>query len=485
MKKQICAILAAAMMLSAFTGCQKRQDSSPASETIPTSAEDTAEHSGTLLADFPVPERFTGDWTGVEGCVTVHADAAISLPEVDTIPTATVKRHFFTQEDADKLREVFTGDSPFYEETIVTKQSLQKRLEVYYDMERGVIPIQLDGGNTKEVLEGYIERTKAAIEEAPDESDRIPRDFILQKESDSPERDELSGWSEADGRKIHYSIHNMRNFGIGTSATVYLDGYGNNNYCCSYELEEVPDMLTSMEPAISEKEAIAMGDALLERLGVLDMVCDQINAVNYYTVDYLLSYYTDNSIANNSIEEIHDAGYKMRYVRSVGGVPVIYTENSGSASPVGESGLQTWGYEYMEIYVNKDGVVYFSWGNPYTQPEIDTTAAELLPFSDIQDIFAKMIMVTSEDLLAINIKNGFEVHESKDVHDITLRLMRIRDKDNVTEGRLIPVWDFWALDKAHAVDRSYSKYVYEDGYERIVLTINALDGTIIDRDMGY
>ena len=56
MKKQIYAILAAAMMLSAFTGCQKRQDSSPASETIPTSAEDTAEHSGTLLADFPVAD---------------------------------------------------------------------------------------------------------------------------------------------------------------------------------------------------------------------------------------------------------------------------------------------------------------------------------------------------------------------------------------------------------------------------------------------
>ena len=96
-----------------------------------------------------------------------------------------------------------------------------------------------------------------------------------------------------------------------------------------------------------------------------------------------------------------------------------------------------------------------------------------------------MIMVTNEDLLAINIKNGFAVHESKDVHDVTLRLMRVRDKDNVTEGRLIPVWDFWALDKAHAVDRSYSKYVYEDGYERVVLTINALDGTIIDRDLGY
>lgn len=478
MKKQICAILSLAMLFGAFTGCNQTRPALP--ESPAPAAESASPDEGTRLADYALPDRFTGDWTGVEGCVNVHADAAISLPEADTVPTATVKRHFFTQADADKIREVFTGSSPFYEEIGSTKQSLQKLLNVYYDMQQGVIPIQLDGGSTQEVLERYIARTKAAIEEAPDESQRTAKDFLLRADTDRPEYENLHGRSEADGKIYHYYIGNTRNSAIGTNAIVYQEGYGDTNSCHAYALDDLPDSLPSVEPAITQTEAMSMADALLERLGLRDMVCGEIQGVNYYAYDSLQSYYP-----NGSTQTLFDAGYKMRYVRSVGGVPVIHTPNSGSASADGEADLPGWGYEQMEICVNGDGVVYFRWDQPYEQPEIETTAAELLPFGDIQDIFVKMIMVTNEDRLAINLKNGFEVHENMDVHDVTLRLMRVRDKYNGQEGRLIPVWDFWALNRSQAVDPSYSKYVYGDGYDEVVLTVNALDGTVIDRDFGY
>ena len=63
--------------------------------------------------------------------------------------------------------------------------------------------------------------------------------------------------------------------------------------------------------------------------------------------------------------------------------------------------------------------------------------------------------------------------------------MRIRSKDNFSEGVLIPVWDFWGTTRMHAVDRAYSDMVYEEGHYEIALTINAIDGTIIDRNIGY
>ena len=62
--------------------------------------------------------------------------------------------------------------------------------------------------------------------------------------------------------------------------------------------------------------------------------------------------------------------------------------------------------------------------------------------------------------------------------------MRIRDRENFDEGMLIPVWDF----------RGTVEYAYDgwDNYgftgdheERIFLTVNAVDGSIIDRDLGY
>lgn len=485
MKKQICALLASVLLSLSLAGCQETHSLTlhAAAETPPSeSIQELSGHSA-LLSDYSVPERFTGDWTGVEGCVNVHADAAINLPQADTVPTATVKRHFFTQEDADKIREVFTGDSPFYEDVYPTKQSLQQTLNVYYDMEQGKIPIDTDHATTVEELRAYyIEPLKAKIETAPDESERIPADYTLQTDAQSPNMDHLHGWSEADGKKFQYRIHNIREFSIGTSVQVYRSEYADvNGRICGINEEAAGwSNLDFAEPATTKDEAIAIAKALLEQLGLTDMVCDEINPLNYYKEVLFATYYS-----NPPLPEVFDTGYHMRFIRSVGGIPVTNT-GGGSSSPEDGSDMTCgWGYERIEVWVNGDSVINFYWENPYTQPEIETASNQLLPFSDIQDIFAKMIMITNEDILAQNIANGFVVYKNMDVHDVTLSLMRIRDKGNATEGRLIPVWDFWAMDKAHVVDRSYSEYVYQDGYDEVILTINALDGSIVDRGFGY
>lgn len=485
MKKQICALLASVLLSLSLAGCQETDSLTvhAAAETPPSEPiQELASHPASL-SDYSVPERFTGDWTGVEGCVNVHADAAINLPNVDAVPTATVKRHFFTQEDADKIREAFTGNSPFYENVYPTKQSLQQTLNVYYDMEQGKIPIDTDHATTVEELrEYYIEPLKAEIETAPDEAVRIPADYTLQTDAKHPERDNLRGWSEADGRKFQYRIHNIRDFGVGTSVQVYREEYGNINGVIKCMDEEAAGWsnLDFVEPSTTKDEAIAIANALLEQLGLTDMVCKEINSLIYYKEAPFASYYS-----NPPLREVFDTGYCMRFIRSVGGIPVTNTGGGSSSPEDGSDKTGGWGYEQIAIWVNGDSVINFYWANPYTQPEIETASNQLLPFSDIQDIFAKMIMVTNEDLLAQNIANGFELHKIMDVHDVTLSLMRIRDKDNVTEGRLIPVWDFWAMDKAHAVDRSYSDLVYEGGYDEVILTINALDGSIVNRKFGY
>lgn len=174
----------------------------------------------------------------------------------------------------------------------------------------------------------------------------------------------------------------------------------------------------------------------------------------------------------------------MHYVRTVNGFPITYTGRGGSSTPDNED-IESWAYEEMTVYAAEDGIVYFYWMNPYTEPVVQTADTALMDFGDIQDIFAKMIMVTNEDLKAQNTASGFVCQRNMDVYDVQLHLMRIRDKYNTTEGTLVPVWDFYGINKLQAVDRSYSKYVYEDGYDEIVLTVNAVDGTIIDRGLGY
>ena len=56
------------------------------------------------------------------------------------------------------------------------------------------------------------------------------------------------------------------------------------------------------------------------------------------------------------------------------------------------------------------------------------------------------------------------------IHRADLTLMRIRDKGTTT-GRIVPVWDFWGS--------------ADESFDQVLLTLNAVDGSVIHRDFGY
>lgn len=99
----------------------------------------------------------------------------------------------------------------------------------------------------------------------------------------------------------------------------------------------------------------------------------------------------------------------------------------------------------------------------------------LLPFSSIQAIFEKMIVI---------VDNEYDTSEEKwtceyFIDHVTLGLMRLTERNVGSQGLLVPVWDFFG----HSVD-SYGIQRGTSGYTSL-LTINAIDGSIIDRTMGY
>ena len=65
-----------------------------------------------------------------------------------------------------------------------------------------------------------------------------------------------------------------------------------------------------------------------------------------------------------------------------------------------------------------------------------------------------------------------------DVDNVVLRYARISEADNFDSGLLVPVWDFEGT-----IDDGYSWE--KEAMPESVLTINAIDGTIIDHTLGY
>ena len=448
-------IVLLSLLLLAGCGSESPQPLVTGSAPIVIAGAETGFAGSVPLSDYEAPERFTGEWTGLEGCLLVTADAKVVLPAVEDMPIASIGRSEFTQADADKLLEVFLKGNTLYEERGMTKAEIGQKLESYKAMQRGEIPLALDGERTAAELPEVIERWQQYYDEAPEDSELIPAAAEFQA---GDYWSEISGFAQVEGEKLHAVIENSND---RNEALFWLDGYGGRN---GINATPASFMDEPWEIAITEEEALEMGTGLMEELG-LDVVCGLIEPV-VYSVDY------------------SGIGYHMEFVRTVNGVPISYSELPGTAVEDGDSG-RLWGYERISVYAGVDGIVYFCWENPHTEPLVQSTGTKLMAFEDISGIFAKMIMIKNNDIQIANGKNGFDVIHSMDVDRVELNLMRLRDKGEYEKGLVIPVWDFKATTSARAADESYSHLVYDGSRYETVLTLNAIDGTVIDRELGY
>lgn len=469
MKRFLCYTLAAVFAMSALTGCQKTPDrpvvTAKNQEQMLNAAANGSENSSPLSA-LDVPKRFTGEWSGVDGCVTVQSDADIILPQAQAIPTAAVARRSFTQEDADRMLSAILGGQELYQ-NLETKQEIREHIALAQKVQRGEVPASEFGEFAKaEDMPHYIEELTKQLQDAPDEDSPFPASRTLEPTEDDYYDAAIQGWTTVNGKKMQVDIHNMT--GSVDSAVFWIDGFDSTT-----PLSSLKENLTE---SISESDARATGDDLIKEIGLTGVVCDQASPVAFARWDY-------DPDTGERLEPPHIAGtgYELEYVRCADGFPISYTPFSGTSFQSGsDANAGPWAYERISVCVTADDVVCFRWESPYTEPVIQTEDTQLLKFDDIADIFGKMIIVKNSELKEMNERNQLHSTRNIDVDQVRLGLMRIRSKGNLDEGLLIPVWDFWGT----------VTFCQDDGMEpwdeyTIVLTVNAIDGTVIDREFGY
>lgn len=104
---------------------------------------------------------------------------------------------------------------------------------------------------------------------------------------------------------------------------------------------------------------------------------------------------------------------------------------------------------------------------------MDNANVSLLSFDDIMKIFQKQIFMN------VYLDTGYP--ETMHITNIRLSYMRMRKPDS-KDYYLLPVWDFLGYCTDEDVDDLMSRSWYEN---QSFLTINAIDGSIIDRNVGY
>lgn len=468
MKKKTMRVLSAALAVTLLSGCGAAQTNTPA-ETSVNQAMLLEKSAQPQESAYTFPEKFTGDWTGQEGKLTIHADAQVVAELGTALPTATVEPREFNQEDVDNLLKVLLKGEPLYSH-VQTKQELQGHLDYINSPDwtsapgKPSDPASLEA-RRKELNAWYTAEIAKAPEEKP----------ILHGFYDSDDPKWIGGTATVDGTEWEVSIRNDTDYGWTSAYIERTD--------CKYRKYDAP------LSAVSKEEAVAQGNALMQELGI-----------GYALVD---------AQPSQEYGEVGNRIWKLYYAPSVNGIPVsgsrmdrMETWDDGtqhpryqywvySASEEINPDIVSWKLESIYLDVSKEGILSFHWMAPSTQPVVQQAQSALLPFEEIASIANTMlpeVIVGPKEtpLTKLDQYNGFDTRMDVDITKVSLSLMRIRDKGSL-QGTIVPVWDFWGTSDWY--DAEPNAYGYQEkgmNYEyQPMLTLNAVDGTVVDRQLGY
>ena len=172
----------------------------------------------------------------------------------------------------------------------------------------------------------------------------------------------------------------------------------------------------------------------------------------------------------------HGPAYEFQFVRTVNGLPAAFFQSTYEPE---EDGTVPWDYERITIAVDASGIDSMYWTNRTETGEVLGEDVQVLPYEDAQKVFEKMIGAVYEPQTEwLSDDQRIEVT----VDDVQLAPIRIREVN--TEGRdglYVPAWLYYGRVSNPAEKAS----VLGPDDRRLILAVNAVDGSVIDLRRGY
>lgn len=511
-KKSVVFLLAGTMVLS-LAGCAGSPENSVVKEKNLDKMLEQAENTEEGAAAYnDVLEEVEGNYetyqTQIQDDslrVKVDVDAKVQVPEVEKLSVYRVSQKKIGQEFLDNVRNALTDDVTYYEgrmQSARTKSVIAKEIQEEKDMianlkagkdgldEEGVQQYKLE-------YEQNLQELEAEYETAPDDvkltdypSDnkiysieelykKYPEDTFYEWEySIHPDCEVYYGVSDAkDGNYHALFAQNSGNYGNCLRYMNSKYGYGMISSAfveddmefavlkkegetpdfaeAGVGLEKMPELADKEPLTLSEEAARGQADELMQKLNLADYKCCE-SGIYSQLIGEEDEYYRDV--------------YKFLYMRNMDG---IFVDNSAGFKYVDEwqgdeYTKKVWGNEAVVIAVNDNGIVDFRYLTPLSVDETVVEKTSIKSFQDIKDTFEQMVVIE-------NAVEGEEGTVSIEVTDVKLVYTRISEKDSFDTGLIVPVWDF----EGRMIDE-YGQEVTGN-----ILSINAIDGTVINRDLGY
>ncbi len=432
-------------------------------QTMLAAAESDASAEETNVHKMQVPDRYQCELLSAGGNVTVSVDATIFVPD-GPLPIVRVLPRDFTEADAQNFISVLLGSDPYYYDGVYPKSYWRERLDAAIDAidhwDEGGMNYFNEYDTPEEAREG-LEKLNRYLNEAPDEPVRVEPDFSFETvrayNSEGPieTTDNYMSVPFVDPSQSFGQFHIMNAREIsGIADLEYFRDAEKTNPNFFDALSDVTKVLK-----ITQSEAEAKAKAVADALGMTDFVLSKSYGANAY-------FNGPNDYA---------PVWTCILTRTFGAAPTTYTSNN--AGSMFNTDLLS---ETLYIDIDDTGVYYLRYEGPLDILETVNADAKLLPFSEIQSIFERMVVL--KDNKADHPEEGEVSHSDRYViSEVRLGLALVREQDKDT-ALLVPAWDFLGY-----LESTYPGNTFTSYYDRChsFLTINAIDGSIIDRSLGY
>ena len=402
--------------------------------------------------------------------VKVIVDAEVEIPTYDKIPLVRVAPENFTENHLKRLLEEVCGDNPVYYLNMnkitgacLTKEEIGEILVILRGFAQNENLEPLTKSNLEETIENMEERYPAAktkSEDIPYEGGLSPDEresYITQTE--------LKCYLGRNGAAI------IRMSQTENKTGGFIDVM-NHGYGVAYNTFEPYEGADAEKIDMPYEECRQMADDLVRALdgGDTNMVHVSTN------IGYAIGHFADHT------KETAPQCYMFEFAREYNGVAVKYVGIFHQGNNVNYA--QRVHPERISIIIDNEGIWFFYWDGYTKYLETLTEDVPLMDFESINDIFEdycryKFSWVPQYD----SVPDDATV--TINIDHIELNLMMTPEKDNLDTYIMIPVWDYIG-------DINYDQEIItQDGYAKkgpqnvAVLTVNAIDGTIIDREQGY
>lgn len=481
MRQTICALMATLFVTVSLGACQKTPES-PIVVGKDTNAlikkaqaEESQQVTDTsvnvdLYSRLHAPKTYAVDLESKGGKLSVHVDAMVELPDRE-IPIYRVQTAEFSTEQTKLFAAVLLGSDAHY----VDMEGANNKTKEMYQREINKLRAALDDwGNTGTYLYDMVYNTREEAEHAlsemivlcanaPESLPVVTPDFSWRTPNVSNENGPIETtdrylmlFAMPDQATVsRLDIENSRD----TSGTASVRYWRNSDMMfgeISSEKADVSDVLS-----ISEEDALVIAQSVVMKLQFADFVCSSKHGTSY-----------KQDVLGTTTKAVYD----FVFTRRLSGVTETYTIADASGM---DGYSKPWQYEKVHIMVDDDGVFYAEFNGPTTIKEKIVNASTLLSFDEIKSIFERMAVIVDNSIDSAGVDGA---SERRVITTVRLGLMCIREQDSDT-GLLIPVWDFLGyVERTSPSEGTLSFYTNE---LESFLTINAVDGSIIDRSNGY